>query len=118
MAVTITEQKHTSIRKIVFSWTSAADGTASGTTTLPHDGQLLGLYTVPGTAANQPTDQYDITIKDEDGLDVVNAQGANRSNVNNELVISSLLFVAGDKLTLAVENAGNAKSGTVYLWYR
>lgn len=118
MPVTISEQKHTSIRKITFAWTTAADGTASGTTTLPHDGQLLGLYTVPGTVGDQPTDAYDITIKDEDGLDVINAQGANRSNVNSELVVSNLLFVAGDKLTLDVVAAGNTKKGTVYLWYR
>lgn len=122
MAVTITEEVFANgvmpIRKIKFAWTSDASGDATGTTTKSYTGELLRLITVPdGTSA--PTDDYDITITDEDGVDVLIGQGANRDTANTEQVIaSSLGCVANDKLTLTVANAGNAKKGTVYLYVR
>lgn len=114
----VTEEKNT-IRKIKFAWTSAADGTATETTTNAYTGEIIRLVTIPGTAGVQPTDQYDITITDEDGVDVLAAAGANRSNANIEQVAaSSLGVVANDKLTINVSNAGNAKSGTAIIYVK
>lgn len=123
MAVTIAERRHTSVRKITWAWTSAADGSAGGSggggqTSAAFDGVLERLVTVPdGVAA--PTDNYDITITDEDGVDVLVGAGANRSaTVTQQVTTASLSAVAGDRLTLNVTNAGNAKAGTVHLYLR
>ena len=119
MLVTITEEKFSTIKKIKFAWTSAADGTASGQTTNVYTGEIIRLVTVPGTGGDVPTDNYDITVNDEDNTDVLMGAGANRDNVNTEQVLaSSLGCVANDKLTLNVSNAGDTKKGTVYLYIR
>ena len=124
-SVTTSEETYGTVKKIAFAWTSgtgAEGGTASGTTANAYSGEIIRMVTVPGAAGNQPTDQYDITITDQDSLDVLNSLGANRSNASNEQVISdavsSLGCVANDKLTINVTNAGDAKTGTAYLYIR
>lgn len=121
-ACTITEERHGTVKKIAWAWTSAADGTvtsAVSTTTGAYSGEVLRLVTVPASAALAPDDDYDITIKDEDGTDVLMGAGANRDTANNEQVLaSSLGCVANDKLYLTVSGAGADNAGTVYLYIR
>jgi hypothetical protein len=115
----VTEETFSTIKKIKFEWTSAADGTASESTVNVFTGEILRLVTIPGADADQPTDQYDITVADEDSTDVLMGAGANRSNANTEQVVStSLGCVANDKLTINVSNAGNVKKGTAILYVR
>lgn len=122
MSVTITEEKFGNalqpLNKIKFVWVSAADGTASGTTTNTYTGEIIRLVTVPdGVAA--PTADYDVVINDEDTTDVLMGAGADRHTSNTEQVLaSSLGCVANDKLSLSITNAGDTKSGTVYLYIR
>lgn len=120
--VTIEETRHTSVKKIKFSWTSEDGGDdagkADGTTTYAYDGELIALVTVPD-GDDAPTNNYDVVISDSDSLDVLLGQGADRSNVNTEMVArANLGAVAGSKLTLSIANAGNAKEGTVYVYLR
>ena len=118
--VTITEETYGTIKKIKFAWTSgdgAEDGTASGQTTEVYSGKILGLATDPGSPA--PTDDYDITVTDEDGIDVLMGGGADRDTANTEYVLSaSLGAVANDKLTINVAAAGTNKKGIAYLYIR
>lgn len=117
--MTIAEETYGTIKKITFAWTSTAGGIASATTDEAYSGEVRRLVTKPGAAGVQPTDQYDVTVNDEDGTDALMSAGANRSNVNTEQVLaSSLGVVANDTLSLSVANAGNAKSGVVYLYIR
>lgn len=107
------------ISKIVFDWLSDdATGAVSGITNKGYSGFLVRAAFDPDAAATQPTDQYDVTVTDEDGLDVLNGLGANLSNAANVQKAQSdgLLPVARSQLTLNVTNAGNAKGGLVYLW--
>lgn len=120
-SVTITEETHGTIKKIKFDWTSGTgddEGKASGQTTNPFSGKILGLATNPdGVAA--PTADYDITVTDEDDMDVLMGGGANRHTSTTEYVLStSLGAVANDKLTINVTNAGAAKKGVAYLYIR
>lgn len=119
--VTVNEETFGSVKKISFTWvsgTAAESGTASGTTTHAYNGVIERLVTVPD-GADAPTDNYDITITDEDDTDVLMGAGADRDTANTEQVLaSSLGCVANDKLTLNVTNAGDAKKGTVYLYLR
>lgn len=117
---TITEELHDGVKKIKFAWTSgtiADDGVVPDTDTVrAYSGKVERFITDP---TDGPTDDYDITIKDEDGYDVLAGAGANRDTTNTEQVLaSSLGIVAGDKLTFAVANAGSAKSGVAYLYLR
>lgn len=120
--VTITEERGGSIRKIAFAWTSGTDaaaGTASASTSFTYNGKIERLVTVPAAGGDAPTDQYDLTITDADGIDVLAGAGANRSGTNTEQVAStSLGHVANDKLTVNVSNAGAAKKGTAILFLR
>jgi hypothetical protein len=117
--VTVTEETFGTVKKIKFEWTSAADGTATGTTTHVYSGEVRRWVTVPGADAAQPTDQYDVAINDEDGADILMGFGANRSNVNAEqIIVTTPVVIANDKLTLSVTNAGNTKGGIISLYVR
>lgn len=121
--VTITEETLSVVKKVKFAWTSVNGGgdagKASKTTTNVYTGEIIRLVTIPGSAPNAPTDDYDITITDEDGTDVLMGAGANRDTANTEQVLaSSLGCVANDKLTLNIAAAGNAKTGTTIIYIR
>ena len=119
-AVVITETTHTSVRKVVFAWTSdSATGAVSGTTTNAYDGEIIGLTTAPSGGGTAPSDNYDVTIADAAGHDVLLGAGVDRDVANTEHVArASLGGVAGSPLTLSVANAGNSKLGTVTLYIR
>ncbi len=117
--VTITEETYGTMKKISFAWTSTAGGVADGTTTNTYTGEVRRLVTIPGTAGDQPTALYDITMKDEDSTDILIAAGANRSNVNTEQVLAtSLGVIANDKIRLDVAAAGDTKKGTAIIYIR
>ncbi len=118
MVTTVLELRIGTVKKITFDWLSDdAAGTATGTTAAAYDGKIITLITDPGTAA--PTDDYDVTVTDADGHDVLVGAGANRDTANTELVAEALLgAVAVSKLTVNISNAGNAKDGEVILYIR
>jgi len=120
--VTITEETFNTVKKVKFEWTSVNGGgdagKASKTTSNAYTGEIIRLVTIPD-AVDVPTDNYDIVINDEDSTDVLMGAGANRDTANTEQVLaSSLGCVANDKLSLSVENAGNAKQGTTIIYIR
>jgi hypothetical protein len=119
--VTVTEEAPFaggSLRKIRFDWTSDAAGAADAVTEKAYNGCLERLVTIPdGVAA--PTDNYDATLLDEDGADILMGAGANRDTANTEQVLaSSLGCVANDVLALHITNAGNAKKGALLVYLR
>lgn len=119
--VTISESNFKSgIAKITFNWTTDdANGAASKTTVNKYTGEIIRLSTVPGAAPNAPTDDYDLTVSDEDGLDVLMGAGVNRDTANVEQVLgSSLGAIFESELTFAVAAAGNLKKGTAHLYIR
>lgn len=123
-AVTLVEETIGVIKKITWQWTAHTDGvvataTANATTTHTYNGEIVRLVTVPGTGDDAPDDNYDVTISDGDGVDVLLAAGANRDTANTEQVAaSSLGVVANDTLTLYVTGAGSGNKGTVHLYIR
>jgi hypothetical protein len=121
--VVITEETLSVVKKIKFEWTSVNgggdDGKASKTTTNVYTGEIIRLVTIPGVAPDAPTDNYDVTITDEDGTNVLMGAGADRDTANTEQVLaSSLGCVANDKLTLNIAAAGSAKKGTTIIYIR
>ena len=117
--VTFTETVHGSVKKIEVAWTSTAGGAADGTSSFVYDGRLIAVTTVPGAAGDAPDANYDITLTDSGGDDVLLGQGANRHTSNTEYLLEANLgAVAASKLTLNVAAAGSANSGTVVVWLR
>lgn len=117
--VTVSETVHGSVKKIAWAWTVTAGGAADKATTQAFDGKVIGFSTIPGTAGDAPTDNYDVTVADAEGHDVLLGGGADRDTLNTEHVADANLgAVAGSVLTLNITNAGNAKKGTVILWVR
>lgn len=113
--VTVTERRIGKVDLIKWDWTSTAGGAASDVTTQAYNGKVVWLVTDPGATA--PTDNWDLTITDDNGIDVLAGAGADRDTANTEYVASaSLGAVATSVLTMNVTNAGNAKDGAVYLY--
>lgn len=108
------------VKKVHVAWTSDASGNAD-VAIEGLFGYLLKVVTDPdGSAA--PTDNYDITLLDENGADAAEGLLANRDTANIETVYPFVsgaptpVFLAGGSHTFTVANAGNAKSGVAVLY--
>ena len=117
----ITETAHGSVKKIKFEFTSgegAYAGAASATTEKAYYGEILQVMTDPGETA--PTDNWDLTITDPDSIDILKGNGADRDTANTEYIVGSNanMLPAAGILTFNVTNAGDQKTGTVYVWIR
>lgn len=112
------------VRKITTSWTSDGAGAASATITFA--GRILRVVTNPGAAA--PTDNYDVTFIDADGLDLFMAKGVDRDTINSEHfcpgmvmtdaavnTVAPITYIGSATLTIAA--AGAAKNGAVVIYY-
>lgn len=118
------------VRVIEWDWLSDASGdcdvstsksaNASGVT-----GTVVGLHAVPEAGGTIPTDDYDVTVIDGNGVDVLNGAGANL----NQLVASAEnyrfpadflntgpIVIVDRELTLVVANGGNAKGGVIRIY--
>lgn len=118
-SVTYTLTRVGSVKKLKMVWESgAADGKMDLTDrSVAVDGAVLACAAVPGTAT--PTDNYDVAIFDEDDVDILGGQGANcDSGATHYMAVDKFGAACGQKLRLYVENAGNSKDGTIYLFLR
>jgi hypothetical protein len=116
------------IRKVIVDWTSDDTTGAVSGTTRKIVGELIKGVTDPSATA--PTDNYDITITDPEGTDVLAASLSkltDRDTANTEVayfgltdgtVNTSAFPVVCDELTISVANAGNSKLGQLILYYR
>lgn len=103
--VSITDARTGTVGRIVATCTAdAADGSFPDTALPPFSGRLIALVTNPGATA--PTDNYDVTLVDGDGLDRLGGVGANRDTTTSERVaISGAPACAfGETLTLNIDN--------------
>lgn len=126
MSTTVTKYLERYSTKVVVSWTSDGSGAASEAIRRVV-GDIRRVTFVPGSGGTQPTNSYDVTLTDEHGIDVLAGQGANLSNTTATHVSPGVplkdgttthvapVFIDGT-LTLAVANAGNAKTGTVTIY--
>jgi hypothetical protein len=108
------------VNSLTLEWTSDGSGNA---TVVSDDvrGVILRIVTNPGSAA--PTDSYDATLTDADGIDVAAGLLVDRDTTNSESVwpvdlTSGLPFAVSGPLTLNISNAGSAKNGTVVVYFR
>lgn len=120
------------IRKVIATWTSDDTTGAVSGSPIKLVGTLVKAVTNPGSAA--PTDNYDITLTDEDGVDVLAACQvtlANRDTTSSEQAYFLVLDAAAGtalaqsvhpvvcgEITIAVTNAGNSKNGVIALYLK
>jgi hypothetical protein len=100
------------------AWTADTNGDAAETIT-GFDGRVWRVVTVPGAGGLAPTDDYDVTIVDTDGLDILGGAGADRDTSNAEAMdLSSVapLVHFGD-LVVTVAAAGSENAGTVKVYW-
>lgn len=101
------------------AWTSDATGAVSGQDklALPPGAKLVQAKFVPGTGGDQPTNLYDITVKDADGADVLADAGANLSNATAKYSVPAVEVCdeGGKTLDFVVANAGDTKKGVCVL---
>ncbi|MEY4634800.1 MAG: hypothetical protein RJA55_598 [Acidobacteriota bacterium] len=118
--VTTTENAVGTVKKVTFTWVSSAGGAADATTTNSYDGEIIAIFQIPDAGGTQPTNSYDVVVKDADNHDILLGLGADISNSANSYKAKKdgLGAVASSKLTLAVTNAGSAKGGSTILWIR
>lgn len=116
-------------RKVICSWTSDSSGDASGTTK-----KLVGtLVKATTNPTDGPTDNYDITLADEDGVNLLGGCDddlTDRDTANSEEVYFLVKDHAGTPLaqsihpvvcgvvTVTVAAAGSIKSGVLNLFLR
>lgn len=123
--VTITYSEVNTVKSVVFSWVSDATGDSTGTTKVL-SGQILRLIANPSESAT-PTDNYDVVITDEDGLDITAGLGTNLDEtvetqtvpcVTNGTAGNMAPIAFNSTLTCTVSAAGDTKAGTITILYR
>lgn len=113
MAGTVTLQhlQIGNVRKIIATCVAdAADATFPATALPAIEGRLLALATNPGATA--PQDNYDITLVDQHGHDVLEGVGANRHTTTTQKVAvvfsgTAVHPVVDESDTLTLTLAGN-----------
>ncbi len=116
------------IVKHTFDWLSDGAGIATVLSGLPVTGKIQRVVFVPSASA-VPTTLYDVTMTDENGIDVLAGQGANLSETTASSVcpgtalkdgttVGVVQTVVDGILTLNVTNAGASKAGQVILYVR
>lgn len=102
---------------ISYAFTTDGSGDASEET-IKILGKVKRMVTNPDDT-DTPTTGWDLTIKDEDGVDILEGEGANRdvadSGASEEVVLTISVLIAS-KLTFTVANGGNTKKGVVKLY--
>jgi hypothetical protein len=100
-----------------------------GTKTDRLNGALVRVVFVPSAAPDAPTDNYDVTLLDGAGVDVLAGRGADLDTATTTHVVPGVSLTDGtttsvtpvqvdDQLELRVANAGNGKRGSVILFLR
>jgi len=130
MANAISRSGNRPSRVYTFTWLSDADGDVNEPSTVKTDpmrGHIVRVDFMPNTGTTQPTSLYDVTLLDENGLDLLQGQGADLSNSANSSVVPGISITDGTTtgvrevivdgtMELRVANAGAAKTGTVIVY--
>ena len=100
------------------AWTATAGGDVSGNAFSTVRGKLLSVKFVPGTAGDIPSDLYDVTMVDGNGIDLLNGAGQNLSHdLGSYVVYNPPIYLDGTgTLDFVIASAGASTKGTIYIW--
>ena len=131
---TVTAQDHRSIKRYTVAWVSHTDGTISNVlkdsngNNIIFNGVLMRVTIIPGTGADEPDDNYVLTLNDANSVDVLANQGAALdeatttdfcpgTTLTDDTTPGSLPFTIDSILTLTGSGAGSANVGTIVLYF-
>jgi len=115
---------------ITISWTSATGGAVAADIASTYaaaqpdfaakptkiKGFLRKVETDPdGTTA--PSADYDITLKDPNGYDIVDGNLADRSDTNTQVIVPTSPIYCDFEIALAISGAGDEKKGVIKLFF-
>jgi hypothetical protein len=112
--------KQGGVWKCTWTWLSDGSGNVSGNTKQVPYGSIIRFDTDPDPGGLAPDDNYDLTLLDTSGVDVLQAQGLNRDTANVESLIFSVpIWHDGSRvLDITISGAGAANSGVLVLWIK
>ena len=118
------------VTKTSIAWVCDASGDVSGNTVTMGPGTIIAVEFIPDSGGTQPTDLYDVTFTDAEGVNMFD-DGAGTSvgaNLSNATASHKVPFVGGGTVTYVrqwlhggaytpvVAAAGNAKGGTIVIY--
>lgn len=80
-------------------------------------GRLDRLVLIPGSGGEQPTDQWDLTITDEDGIQIFQDTGVSNSTAEVSYPSGTNIQNVYGLLTFLVENAGSENTVTIVAYF-
>ena len=117
------------VRRVIIDWIS--DDMGDVAYDLDLNGEIVRVVTVPGAGANQPDDNYDVTLVDAYGIDVLRSMGTNRDETNTEefvpyttdeviAMVQEAIFheYLSGRYTFTVAAAGDTLSGQAVLYLK
>lgn len=127
MTVTPHDYKDHNLRVIKIDWVDSPaltmESQYSGVDSWIQGWYLFKVQTKPGAGAAQPDDDYDITITDAEGHDVMGGELANRDESNTEEAIPKIDTVYGPQpnissWTITVSGQTTAAgTGEIYMFF-
>jgi len=125
MTIVVTDNRNTlkvggsSVAYIEYTFMTDGSGNASETIDREIFGLVQRVVTKPDSVV-PPTANWDLTILDEDGADVLGGHGLDRDSGGigavEQCVPEILLCACASKLTFTIANGGSATKGTVRLY--
>lgn len=117
----VKEIGHSSPKKIIFEWTSDADGKASGVTTNFYSGEIQRIK-ITHDPISPPIAAYDVFINDDDGDDLACEALKDIAPVETKILSSTqciLGAVAESRLNFTISGAGGAnRKGKIMVFLR
>jgi len=127
MVVTLEDNPNDNLRVVHLAWTDSPaltiESQSTGFNAWIKGWYLFKVQTIPGTAAAQPDDDYDITITDAEGVDLMGGETMNRDETNGEEAVPKIDAVYSPQpiisaLTITVSGqATAAATGEIYLFF-
>src|SRR5512139_2576632 len=127
-----TSEEGSGVIKYSVAWLSDASGNVSANTFSMGSGTIVMVEFVPDSGGTQPTDLYDVTLTDAEGVNVLDDGTGSASigaNLSNTAASHRVPFIGGGGtvtyvrtwvhsglFTPVVAAAGNAKGGTINVY--
>lgn len=117
---TVSETNTAGITRLKIEWTSTSGG-AVRKEKIGIYGTILALLTSPDNT-DVPSVDYDITLLDDQALDVLNAAGIDRHTSNEEVATCNIAndtqMTTYGEHALVIASAGSTKKGIIKLYIR
>lgn len=114
--IVTTYDQFRTIKQVTLAWTCDSSGDVNGLFTKSLSGIIERVTQIPGVST--PTTLYDIALNDADDVDVLAGDGDDQTVTGPTTFYPTKPAPVNSKLELVITNAGNAKNGTVVLYYR